>query len=113
MTTDTADRTFPIALPTEAALKALEEKLRDANEALGDVTWPVYMIAKAWGDGSGGRELHPGDEVPTFEALGRLFSYGSTFRSYLDSMNEYASRLEDESLRSLDIVRDERGARDA
>ena len=103
----------PVKLPTKDELNAVVEKLREANDALCGVKGSVRHIAKHWGRGSG---FDDGDEkaerefeVPTFEHIGILFSYGDLFRSYLNEMDDYVKHFEGQSLRSLDIVRSERG----
>jgi hypothetical protein len=103
-----------ITLPDDAEFERVVELLGEATDQVGHLAWRVRRVGDidaADGEFDDADEIpdhrrHPGDEVPSFEAVGRLFSYASTLNSYLEETKGYVNDLGGpEALYNLDSVR--------
>ncbi len=100
-------------LPTEAELQQARSVLADAIDLFSSLAWRTRRVAdaEAIDEFGGGDEIpahrrHPSDEVPTLESIGRLFSYGITFRGEIDELLSYVNDVTRTSaLDNLDSVR--------
>jgi hypothetical protein len=92
MSTVTPTKDRPVTLPTEAELERAVRGLRDANELLIHLAWRVRRVADVEAvDSLEDSEIpshrrHPGDEVPSFEAIGRMYSYAADMRRDLEEI---------------------------
>jgi hypothetical protein len=102
-----------LTLPDDAQLARGVELLSEATEVLTHLAWVVRRVGDADaldefepGDAIPPHRRHPGDEVPSLEAIGRLFSFAGTMHSYIE---ELSNAIEDvggaEALWKLDSVR--------
>jgi hypothetical protein len=118
MTTATRPRlsTEPVTFPSEKELEKISEGLADAIEAISHPAWIVRRLSDtenaefgAPDDDEEAFRLHhrqPGDPVPTFEEIGRLFSFGITLRGYLEELSGLVEDLTGQkNLEDLDYIR--------
>ena len=94
MSVSTAERP---TMPGEAELEEVQAALSHAVTVACRLRTRLARIA-----GDEGVEHH---DVPTFEDIGRLFSYSDVFKAHLDELTDYVNEVA-ESVSGLDIVRE-------
>ncbi len=100
------------AIPAEAELREALELLRDANEAVGSITFHVRKTAEVSGEEETiGAE--PQGPVPTYEDIGRLYGWAREARLLLDEASDYITEIEQSHLGGLDYARVIRGGKEA
>jgi hypothetical protein len=103
MTVSVKER-FNVTLPTRKELATAEKALVRVQEPLTDIAWRVERVGGIDEDESSALKRRKGDEVPTFEHIGRLYSFVLDDRASLAELNRLVTRVEDR-LRDLDYVR--------
>ena len=94
----------PVTLPTVEDYERAEEAISAAVDALCTLRWRVWYLAGPDGPDAEENRRGPGDEVPTREQIGLVYSAGTTLLGYVDEAREYASELV-ELVPDLDLVR--------
>jgi len=94
-------------VPDQAELREAIEPLRAVASALAHVQWRVSQVANVEADEET-TGATPHGPTPTFEEIGRLFSFLVEASGRLDEIRDYVSRI-DSNLRGLDYARIVRG----
>jgi hypothetical protein len=118
MTTATRPRlsTESVTIPSNQELEKIVKALAEAVDTISHPAWIVRRLSDTDNAEFGApdddeealRPHHrqPGDPVPTFEEIGRLFSLGITLRSYLEELNQMVGDLTGpKTLEDLDYIR--------
>jgi hypothetical protein len=94
-----------VTLPTEQELDAAVTALNEAAEPLVGIAWSVDRVSGADRfDENSPLRRREGDEVPTLEQIGRLFSFVISARGSLAELKGCVDRVEN-ALEQLDGVR--------
>jgi hypothetical protein len=94
----------PVTLPTPEELKEASEALYVGASPLTSIAWRVERVGGIDEEDDSLIKRQDGDEVPTFEHLGRLFSFVLDARLTLQELEDTLERVS-EGLRDLDYTR--------
>jgi hypothetical protein len=102
-----------LSLPDEVELERAVDLLGEATEVISHLAWIVRRVGDVQAlEDFKDTEARPayrrqsGDEVPSFEAIGRLHSYAAQMRSYLEEVGPYIENIGGpRALWNLDSVR--------
>ncbi|TML09909.1 MAG: hypothetical protein E6F94_01155 [Actinobacteria bacterium] len=93
-----------VTLPTSEELRGASELLLAALEPVARFAWRVERLGALDFDESDPRQRRPGDEVPTFEHIGQLFSFVRDLQRSQEELAGYVNRIE-KGLDDLDHTR--------
>ena len=94
----------PVTLPTPEELKEASEALYVGAQPLASIAWRVERVGGIDEEDDSLIKRQDGDEVPTFEHLGQLFSFVLDARLTLQELESTLERVR-KGLRDLDYTR--------
>jgi hypothetical protein len=101
----------PVTLPNDRELEECDEAITRAVELLLGVRWRVNYLGNCDDAERPGRSA--GDYVPTFEDIGRLFSWFKLFEAGTRELSDAFDGLQTAALENLDFVRSAEATRHA